>query len=109
MIDLTSDFIQAMRTPEVQSALAEAVARPIVAQILSALESREAAGYLDSAQLAQRLGITTRALNARLRRGSDLAAIARSLDGKRVWLRQDLEALIASRPRLCAARRGAAR
>ena len=99
MIDLSAELAEAMRTPEVRSALVALVA-PIIADFLKALESREETCYLDSKQLAQRLGITRRALSQRLHRGSQLAAIAQWLDGKRVWRRQDVEALLTSRPRL---------
>lgn len=94
MIDLAAEVVQALRASEVQSAFAEAVVGPIVAEILKALEAREKTIHFNSTQLAQYLGITRRALSMRLRRGSKLATIAKTLDGKRVWRRDEVDGLL---------------
>ena len=68
------------------------------AEILRRLDEQAKRGeveFLDSAALAQMLGVTGAALRMRLRRGSDLAGIALMVDGRRVWRRSDVEALVA--------------
>ena len=61
---------------------------------LDALTVRGEAELLDSTALAQLLGITGAALRMRLRRGSDLVGLAVELDGRRVWRREDVRALL---------------
>jgi hypothetical protein len=59
------------------------------------MAAREAERILDDGSLAKLLGISRRALQARLSRGSELANIATRLDGRRVWRKSDVEALVA--------------
>lgn len=84
-------------------AIARAAAEQVAAKILeqlptivrAELERREQSEMLDARALSRLLGCSTAALAKRLARGSQLAAIAVQLDGKRVWMRRDVESLIA--------------
>jgi hypothetical protein len=67
------------------------------AEILRRLDEQARRGeaeFLDGVALAKVLGITGAALRMRLRRGSGLAGIALVVDGRRVWRRADVEALL---------------
>jgi len=93
-LDLAAEIIAALESPKGRAAL-EAIAEPVAARVLAALHAPSA--FIDTNALAAVLGgITARALRARLRRGSDFAAIALTVDGKKVWRRSDVEALIAT-------------
>ena len=59
------------------------------------LARRAADHYLSRTQLAERLGISGKALQMRLARGSDLAAIAEKIDGREVFRQSAVEALLA--------------
>jgi hypothetical protein len=61
------------------------------------LERREADRFIGQAELARRLGLSSKALSMRLARGSDLLAIARLCDGKRMWLLSEIQALTSKR------------
>ena len=63
--------------------------------VVRALEHRAADHYLSRSQLAKRLNITLKALQMKLSRGSDLAAIAQQLDGRDVFSSAAVDALIA--------------
>jgi hypothetical protein len=73
--------------------------RPIVAEeVRKALADAEGDRFLDAHDLAGLLGISPEALRKRLARGSELAAVAVTLDGRRVWRRGEVTAML-SRPR----------
>lgn len=95
MIDLGGELLAALRSTDGQTAVAEAVRAVVAAEVRAALAEQRECQLLDSRGLADYLGTTPAALRMRLRRGSDLAAIAVELDGKRAWRRADVEALIA--------------
>jgi len=79
--------------------LVERVAEAAAQKVLAALDARESSTYLSTVQLAEHMGLSTRALYMRLRRGSSLSAIALTVDGRKVWRRRDVDALLSSKPR----------
>lgn len=95
MIDLGAELVAALRSPDGRAALADAVRTVVAVEVRAALNQSEEAHYLDSSALAKMLGISPAALRMRLRRGSAFSGIALTVDGKRVWRRGDIEALIA--------------
>jgi len=93
-VDLAGEVLAALRSPEGQAALAEAI-RPVVAEVVrEALAEREADRLLDAPALARYLGCSPAALRMRLHRGSALAQLALTVDGRRVWRRSDVEAML---------------
>ena len=78
-----------------QRDFAERFPSALDAALDAALARRERQVYVNRAQLAQRLGITAKALTMRLARGSKLAAIALRVDGRELWRVGDVDALIA--------------
>ena len=82
----------------VDAAAQRAVARVLehLPEIIRAeLDRRHAGALLSHAALAKRLGISAKALSARLARGSELAALALNVGGRRVWRAADLDAALA--------------
>lgn len=63
--------------------------------VIRALEHRAADHYMSRSQLARRLGITPKALGARLSRGSALVALAQRIDGHEVFSSAEVDGLIA--------------
>jgi len=89
-------FADSMRAALVAEGLgADQLDARIEAAVARALERRSADRLLSRAQLAERLGITTKALQMRLARGSELASIARKVDGREVFSLADVDALLA--------------
>jgi hypothetical protein len=85
-------------------AIARAAGEQVAAKILEKLPElvrvelarRDADRHMDSTELTRYIGLpSTKALNARLGRGSALKAIALNLDGKRVWRKSDVDRLLA--------------
>lgn len=94
-LDLASELLAALRSPDGRSALAEAV-EPVVERVVRRLlDENDQDQLLDTNALSRVLGISPRALRMRLTRGSQLAEIALSIDGRRVWRRRDVQALMA--------------
>lgn len=94
-LDLAAEVVAALRSPDGRTALADALRPVIAAEVQAALAHRGEAEILDGPALARLLGVTPAALRMRLRRGSDLAAVARTVDGRRVWRRADVDLLLA--------------
>lgn len=92
-------------------ALAQRVADAVVeriAQQLPAIVREEIAvdSIMDTVALARYLNITRSALSQRLRRASSLASISTYLDGKQVWRKSDVDALLIRQPKLRAVGNG---
>ena len=90
-----------MTIEDVLTARMAAAVEPLVVELRAmraAVERLEVAGrseFIDGPALAGMLGLTGAALRMRLHRGSDLAGIARIVDGRRLWARRDVEVLLA--------------
>jgi predicted transcriptional regulator len=93
-----------MSAHAIDEAIAAAVARavaPLVDEVRALrdeLRQRDATEYINQSALARLLGLTPAALSMRIKRGGELAQIARTIDGRRVWARRDLEAMLSRRP-----------
>jgi hypothetical protein len=85
----------------IEETLAQIVAigialRRDIAELREELERRNSPSeLLDLPTLAALLGCSTRALRARLRRGSELGSVALEIDGRKVWRRSDVDAFLA--------------
>lgn len=83
---------------ELIAAAVEKQQRPLVEEIRAlraTIEARDVAQYINQTELGHWLGIKSSALSMRLKRGGELASLARTVDGRRVWSRADVEALLA--------------
>lgn len=87
---------------EVQAALAElgvtgdALEARIEAALARVLERREQDRIMSQADLARYLGLRPGTLAMRIARGSALASIAVTLDGRRVWRKSDVDLLLSA-------------
>ncbi len=95
MSALTDEILAALETPRgrtlIRSALVDVAREVIIPELLAALQ--RPSEWIGQADLARHLGLTPKALSARLARGSTLASLAVVDDaGRRRWRRADVDA-----------------
>ncbi len=89
MIDLAAEVRAALAAEGLTGAQFD---ERIERAVTRALERRDVNRWLGQAELARHLGLTPKALSARLSRGSSLAALAVVDDaGRRRWRRADVD------------------
>lgn len=95
MIDLVAELRAALVASDVRQALADVFRGIVVAEVRAALEQHQREELLDTSGLAKLLGCTPRALRMRLARGSELVALALTVEGRRAWKRSDVDGWLA--------------
>jgi len=91
VIDIGAELVSALRSPEGQRAVVEAVRAAVAEELKRALDERDSEQLLDTNALAKLMGVpSARAMRARLSRGSQLAGLAFLVDGKKMWRRSEV-------------------
>lgn len=100
MIDIGAELVSALLSPDGRRAVADAVRVVVAEELKRALDERDADQLLDTKALARLLGApSARAVRARLSRGSELAAIAFVVDGRKMWRRSEVMRVLEEKAR----------
>jgi hypothetical protein len=103
VIDLGAEIVAALTAPA-RAAMEEMIDAVVTRVVRRELERAQTDRYLRTSDLAAYLGIKESTLRTRLHRGSELAQIALTLDGRRCWRRTDVDSLLSRQPTLRAPR-----
>jgi hypothetical protein len=94
MLDLAQELISALESPRGVAVLQRALREVVADEVRRALVERDADRFVSQADLARYLGITPKALSMRLARGSELMALAMTVDGRRAWRKSEVDAVL---------------